>query len=114
MDCMPQVHVAAIHAKSGYETFTPGIGALCRGDWITGAGVYRNSYRDPAAYAVIGKQPWSIGPVKIGAVFGGAVGYEDAVTPLVASFVSYGNIHFTVAPSFKKMAPAVVAISFTW
>jgi len=115
MDCLPHIHVAAIHADHGYRSFTPGIGAMCRGKYLLGAGVYKNSLGNGSAYAAAGWQPWTLWGVKIGGLAGVVSGYEeDRVVPLAALFVSYKHLHFSFIPEVKTKTPAVMGFSFTF
>lgn len=115
MDCLPQIHVAAIHADHGYRSFTPGIGVMCKGKVLVGAGLYKNSLGDGSTYAAVGYQPWIVGGVKIGAIVGAATGYKHYdVVPLAAVLMSYKHLHFTFIPEVKAKTPAVLGISFTF
>jgi hypothetical protein len=114
MDCLPHIHVAAVHAESGYRSFTPGIGVLCGSRILAGAGVYSNSYGDASAYGAVGMQPWTVGGWKFGAVTGVVTGYAKSPAPLGALLVSYGVLHLSILPPVKGKTPAVVAFSFTW
>jgi hypothetical protein len=49
---------------------------LCRGKYLLGAGVYRNSVGSTSAYAAAGYQPWTLSGLKIGALVGAVSGYE--------------------------------------
>ena len=115
MDCLPHIHVAALHAEQGYRSFVPGLGAFCRdGDTLLGAGVFKNSIGNTSAYFVGGLQPLRFGSVKAGAVLGAATGYYHAVVPLGAAVLSYKHIHLSVIPKVEGKAPATLAFSFTW
>lgn len=125
MDCLPQIHVAAIHGEAGYHSNVPGIGVFCRnGDAVLGAGRYANSEkvipRKYSNYAIVGLQPYRIGPVRVGGVIGVVDGYayqDGKPFPMAALLVSYqasfGELHFTVVPPVKKVTPAVVQLSYT-
>lgn len=116
MDCLPHIHVAAIHADPGhgYNTFTPGIGVMCESKFLVGGGIYRNSISRTSTYAAVGYQPMRLANVKIGFIAGAVTGYLEDVVPLAAVLVSYKNVHFTLIPEVKTKTPAVVGISFTW
>lgn len=120
MDCLPQIHVAAIHAPSEVEhkTFTPGIGVLCRIETVSfGAGVYSNSVGKPSKYATGAWQPFKIGPVAVGAFAGVVDGYRannGGFIPMAGLAASWGHIHVIAWPKYKDYTPAVVAISFTF
>lgn len=121
MDCMPQLHLAAIHAEPGYRGDTPGLGVLCRdGDLLAGAGLLRNSIGQRSAYAIAGWQPLRLGPVRIGAVAGAINGYryrDGAAMPFAAGVVSVpagrAEIHLTVIPS-SPVSPATLGLSLSW
>jgi hypothetical protein len=115
MDCLPHIHVAAIHADHGYRSFTPGLGVMCESKVLLGAGAYKNSLGDLSTYAAAGYQPWKLGALKIGALAGVATGYKHYdVVPLAAVLVSYKNLHFTFIPEVKTKTPAVLGLSFTF
>lgn len=113
MDCLPHIHVAAIHASHGYHSFTPGLGVMCEAKYLLGGGVYKNSMGHTSKYVAAGYQPWRVGEVKIGAIGGVVSGYLPGVVPLAAVFVSYRDMHFTFIPEVKTKTPAVLGISFT-
>lgn len=119
MDCLPHVHTIAIHAPGpkNYETFTPGIGVLCRADTLlVGAGAYRNSNGDPSKYVAAGWQPLRLGPVRLGAMFGLVDGYTrrgGAFAPMGGVSLSWGNAHLLMWPRVANYTQAGVALSFT-
>jgi len=114
MDCLPQIHVAAIHSQSHYEAFTPGLGLMClEGDFLLGAGAYRNSLGRSSIYGAGGWRPINAGPVRVGAVLGLVTGYMYDVVPLGGILVSYENIHFTIIPEVEGKTPTTIGISFT-
>jgi hypothetical protein len=86
MLCAPLIHLFALHFGQYHETVgTPGIGAVCDISAATpqalrpaelAAGIYRNSDRDTSVYAVFSSQPWSVGPLRLGAFIGTVNGYE--------------------------------------
>lgn len=115
MDCLPHIHVAAIHADHGYRSFTPGIGTMCKSKYLLGAGIYKNSLGNSSVYAAAGWQPWKVSGLDIGGLAGVVSGYEkDRVVPLAALLVSYKHMHFTFIPEVKTKTPAVLGISFTY
>lgn len=102
MDCVPHIHVAAIHADAGagYNNDTKGIGVLCAlgekageevnksrqpldglADGLSGrlsmlVGQLKNSEGARSSYAALSYHAWSMGPVSVG-WFGGVVtGYQ--------------------------------------
>ena len=113
MDCLPQLHVAAIHAEAGFNSFTPGLGVLCRKkDYLAGAGVYHNSIRKTSAYAIIGWQPWEVAGVKFGVVVGVATGYYQPIMPMAAGAISYRGVNLLLIPRVQGVTPATLALSF--
>ncbi|WP_291015032.1 hypothetical protein [Hydrogenophaga sp.] len=120
MDCLPHIHVAAIHAPSEveYKTFTPGIGVLCRkSDFFGGVGVYSNSHGNRSFYASSGWQPIKVGPVAIGAFAGVVDGYRRGggkFVPMAGLMASWGHIHVIAWPRADKESAAGAAISFTF
>ena len=123
MDCLPQIHVAAIHAQAEhdgvrYKTFTPGIGVLCRSedDVISGAGVYSNSHGNISKYVMAGWQPLDIGGAKAGFFLGAADGYRrgnGGFAPIGGLSVSYGNVHIIAWPKADAWSSAGASLSFT-
>ena len=78
MHCAPLIHLFALHFGQYHETAeTLGLGAVCALEAPAAAapvelaaGFYRNSDRKNSVYAVAGYQPWSIGPLRVGAFVG--------------------------------------------
>ena len=119
MDCLPQIHVAAIHAEAGYNIATPGIGVLCRtdDDVIGGIGIYKNSNDNVSKYAQIGWQPLEVAGVKLGAFFGTVDGYRrgnGSFVPMGGLVASWGHIHVIAWPAADKYSSAGIALSFTF
>ena len=120
MDCLPHIHVAALHAPSEqkFRTFTPGIGVLCKqGDLSAGAGVYSNSVGDRSKYVMGAWQPLRMGPVNVGAFAGIVDGYKanrGGFVPMAGLALSWGHVHIIAWPKYKDYTPAVVAVSFTF
>lgn len=132
-ECMPHVHVGALHAEGGYENTTPGLGVLCReGDALAGAGVYRNSVADTSLYAIVGWQPLTVAGVRLGGFlgvvngypyrggaffpFGGAVASVPVprnVVRLVNDGFKDGEIHLNYMPKVRDVSPHTLAISAT-
>lgn len=117
MDCLPHIHVAALHAEPGYRTATPGIGILCKqADTLLGAGLYSNSIGNLSKYAFAGWQPLQLGQVKLGVIAGVVDGYRmnnGGATPMAALVASYKHIHLTLIPGTPKN-DAALALSFTF
>jgi hypothetical protein len=118
MDCLPQLHVAAIHAEAGYNTATPGIGVLCSdGVYMLGAGVYRNSVSKHSNYAIGGKYLGRINSVTYGIVGGMVDGYaarNGHFIPLAGVVLTYKQLHLMLVPPVHKQSPALVEFSFTF
>lgn len=124
MDCLPHIHVAAIHAEAGYETYTPGIGVFCREtNTILGAGVYLNSEKTKprleSKYAFVGYQPFRVDDWKVGAIIGVVDNYSKynygwgPLAGIAASKpTSFGETHLMFVPK-TKYSPTLVQISFT-
>ncbi len=113
MDCLPQLHIAAIHDVAGYRGDTYGLGVLCRltgvnDAWATAAGRFRNSVGGYSDYASMGYQPWTFAGVRLGG-FAGMIngyaykngGYFPYAGALASIPVSFGEVH-------------VVGIPMTW
>jgi hypothetical protein len=115
MDCLPQLHVAAIHAESGYNTATPGIGVLCAdGNYILGAGMFRNSISKKSSYAIGGKYLGTINGIQYGLIGGVINGYNNGkVLPLGGFVASYKQMHLLFTPPVSGQSPALVEVSFT-
>jgi hypothetical protein len=115
MDCLPQIHVAAIHAEAGYNTATPGIGMLCSdGTYILGAGAFRNSVSQKSSYAIGGHYFGAINGIQFGFVAGIINGYATAkVLPLGGLVASYKQLHLLFAPPVSGQSPALVEFSIT-
>ena len=114
MDCLPHLHLVAIHAERGYRSEIPGIGVLCREKKsLVGGGVYRNSVHRETAYLAAGWQPVEAGMMRLGVIAGMASGYRDYPVPIAAGFVSIGHLHLTLVPKVRNTTPATLGISFT-
>lgn len=119
MDCLPQLHVAAYHARPGYNNDTPGIGVLCalapKVDF--GVGTYYNSVRKQSTYIGLAWQPYSVGPVSFGVMGGAVTGYSSYPRILGAAVASVPAgpliLHFTAVPGASN-SPAVAAFSISW
>jgi len=118
MDCLPQIHTVAIHATSGFEAITPGLGVLCRTDvFLTGLGVIRNSEKHMSNYAFVGWQPIRLLGFDVGAIAGLVDGYSynnRKVGPLAAVSVRYDNTYFTIIPKVKGVSEFAIGVSFTF
>jgi hypothetical protein len=122
MDCLPHIHVAAIHDSAGFQSATPGIGVFCTREKedssaMMGAGVFENSLGRTSVYGMYGWRPLSVGPVKLG-VFGGAItGYKKSVDIFGGASASlpfsWGEVHVLLLPNVPKISPTTLALSFT-
>jgi hypothetical protein len=117
MDCLPHIHVAAIHAESGFSSATPGLGILCKQtDTLLGAGVYSNSIGNLSKYAFAGWRPLQIDAIKLGVIVGVVDGYRmnnGGAAPMAALVASYKHINLTLIPGTPKNV-AALALSFTF
>jgi hypothetical protein len=117
MDCLPQIHTVAIHARSGFESLTPGIGMLCRtGTFTTGLGIIRNSEKYVSNYAFVGWQPIKLLGFDAGAIAGLIDGYSynnRGIGPLAAISIRHSNTYFTVIPKVKGVSEFAIGVSFT-
>lgn len=118
IDCLPQLHVAAIHEVAGYRNDTPGIGIICRNATIlAGAGFYRNSIAHRSNYAIIGYQPFTPMGIRLG-VFAGIVngypyrsGNYFVAGGVIASLpLTFGELYVVTTPH-TSINPAVIEFS---
>lgn len=120
IDCAPQIHVAAIHAKAGYNGDTPGIGLLCpiANNTSLAVGTYRNSLSMQSNYAAAVWQPLHLGPLRVGALAGVVTGYRRDFTPMAALAVSVPvraiELHLVAVPAVSNASPATAALSFSF
>lgn len=127
MDCLPQIHVAAIHSEAEYHTYVPGIGVLCEeGVYVFGVGQYKNSekdvlnFRKTSNYVMFGAHPLKVYNWKIGAtgLLLNGYSYKNGEWFLGAGLIAshpipIGNVHFLYIPKIKNITPHVLQISFT-
>lgn len=120
--CDAHFHVAAYHAEPGYQSATPGVGALCPlqlRDSRLAVGTFRNSVDRQSYYAAVVWQPVRLGPVRTG-LFGGMVtGYRDNPMPFGAVVASYqvsrtAELHLTVIPKVNNLSPFTAALSVSF
>ena len=122
-DCLPQIHLAAVHAAAGYSGDTLGLGIACRrGDILASAGFYRNSIARHSNYAIVGCQSFVVGGIRWGPFAGVASGYLYRngnylpVGGLVASIpIPLGELHIAVIPKTvvsPMTAEASIAFQF--
>ncbi len=125
MDCLPQIHMVAIHSEPGYRSLVPGVGLLCEKDsYILGGGQYSNSIGRMSAYVMVGKYLFEYDSTRIGAIAGGVTGY-DTGTPMgsaplagmtLTKEVHWGPIHSINAllvPKVQGLTPAFVQFNLT-
>ncbi len=122
MDCLPQLHLAAIHDVAGYRGDTQGIGVLCRlsgirNDWAAGAGRFRNSVAGYSNYLSMGYQPWQVGGVRLGGFAGAINGYayrNGGYFPYAGAIASipmpFGEVHVVGIPTTPH-TPATLEFS---
>jgi hypothetical protein len=95
------VNLASYHwdraavAEQDFNEFNPGIGFETQvvdengDDYIAMAGIYRNSIRRPAVYALLGDKPFQSGRFAAGWVIGGLTGGARGTVPVAGFLVSY-------------------------
>ena len=123
MDCLPQLHLAAIHDVAGYRGDTTGLGLICRRpvstweDGLVGAGRFRNSVAGYSNYAAVGHQPWRLGSVRLGGFAGVINGYQyrnGGYFPFAAAMASvpvpFGEVHAVALPA-TSFSPTTFEIS---
>lgn len=119
MDCLPHLHIAAIHSEAGYRSDVPGLGVMCRdGLALLGAGRFSNSIGGSSSYAAAGYQK-VFGAWRLGFIAGVIDGYErDVVQPLGAMIVSrdigFGDANLMAIPHIPGKTPSVVQLSLTF
>jgi hypothetical protein len=122
MDCLPHIHVAAIHDSAGFQSATPGIGVFCTREKedssaIMGAGILENSLGRTSVYGMYGWRPLSVGPVKLGAFGGVITGYKKAADVFVGLSASVpfnrGEVHLLLLPNVPRISPTTLGLSFT-
>ncbi|MYN03911.1 hypothetical protein GTP41_17595 [Pseudoduganella sp. DS3] len=96
----------------GFDDTNPGIGAEYRFSTVAAvtAGRFHNSDRQMSNYAGIYYQPWSVGPLRLGAVVGGFDGYPKmrnggwflAAIPVVSLEYQRVGVNFAIVPTYKE------------
>ena len=117
-DCLPQVHLAAVHAAAGYSGDTLGLGVVCRAErLLIGAGFYRNSMAQHSNYGMVAYQPIALGGVRLGVFAGMVNGYSYRggnyfpMAGLLSSLpLPIGELHMAVIPQ-TSVNPAVAEFS---
>ena len=96
----------------GFDDTNPGFGAEYRFSTVASltAGRFHNSDRRMSNYAGVYYQPWSIGPLRLGAVIGGFDGYPKmrdggwflAAIPVVSVEYQRIGVNFAIVPTYKE------------
>jgi hypothetical protein len=96
----------------GFDDTNPGFGAEYRFSTVASltAGRFHNSDRRMSNYAGVYYQPWSIGPLRLGAVIGGFDGYPKmrdggwflAAIPVVSVEYQRVGVNFAIVPTYKE------------
>lgn len=96
----------------GFDDTNPGIGAEYRFSTVASvtAGRFHNSDRQMSNYAGIYYQPWSVGPLRVGAVVGAFDGYPKmrnggwflAAIPVVSLEYQRVGVNFAIVPTYKE------------
>jgi hypothetical protein len=96
----------------GFDDTNPGLGAEYRFSTVASltAGRFHNSDRRMSNYAGVYYQPWSIGPLRLGAVIGGFDGYPKmrdggwflAAIPVVSVDYQRVGVNFAIVPTYKE------------
>ncbi len=95
----------------GFDDTNPGFGAEYRFSTVASftAGRFHNSDRRMSNYAGLYYQPWSIGPLRLGAVIGAFDGYPKmrdggwflAAIPVVSMEYQRVGVNFAIVPTYK-------------
>jgi hypothetical protein len=104
----------------GFDDTNPGFGAEYRFSTVASAtaGRFHNSDRHMSNYAGIYYQPWSIGPVRLGAVIGGFNGYPKmrdggwflAAIPVVSVEYQRVGVNFAIVPTYKERLHGALSV----
>ncbi|WP_374580768.1 hypothetical protein [Pseudoduganella sp.] len=96
----------------GFDDTNPGFGAEYRFSTVASvtAGRFHNSDRQMSNYAGLYYQPWSVGPVRLGAVVGAFDGYPKmrnggwflAAIPVVSVQYQRVGVNFAIVPTYKE------------
>jgi hypothetical protein len=78
------LHLASLHAPSGFDNANYGAGLECRmtKEWSAEMGGYRNSYGQGSAYVAGGYRHTFANQWAVGAAIGIATGYPDGTIPV--------------------------------
>lgn len=86
-------------------------------DWIKDSrfvgGFYKNSFYKESVYAGVTYMPWTIGPAKIGAMFGLVTGYDNKpIMPTVLPTVSFEGkqygVNIGLMPTWSESRAGIV------
>ncbi len=104
----------------GFDDTNPGFGAEYRFSTVASvtAGRFHNSDRQMSNYAGVYYQPWSIGPVRLGAVIGGFNGYPKmrdggwflAAIPVVSVEYQRVGVNFAIVPTYKERLHGALSV----
>ena len=96
----------------GFDDTNPGFGAEYRFSTVASvtAGRFHKSDRQMSYYAGLYYQPWSVGPVRLGAVVGAFDGYPKmrnggwflAAIPVVSVEYQRVGVNFAIVPTYKE------------
>jgi hypothetical protein len=96
----------------GFDDTNPGLGVEYRFSTVASAtaGRFHNSDRQMSNYAGVYYQPWSIGPVRLGAVVGAFDGYPKmrdggwflAAIPVLSVEYQRVGVNFAIVPTYKE------------
>jgi hypothetical protein len=96
-------------AEQHLNEINPGIGIrFVDGDYHKMVGVYKNSYSNTSAYALLAWTPVKVGPANIGAVAGIVTGYLHPYKPAAGIYSSIKvsektNINVTLVPTIRAV-----------
>jgi len=123
IDCLPQIHMVAIHATPGYQDTVPGFAALCEYDrYLAGVGTYKNSIGRVSEYAMVGAYAFQYEKFRVGAIAGVVNGYRDdnGVSPLGGVITSYklnwhgiDSLNTLLVPPVQGLTPAFIQFNIT-
>ncbi len=104
----------------GFDDTNPGFGAEYRFSTVASvtAGRFHNSDRQMSNYAGVYYQPWSIGPVRLGAVVGAFDGYPKmrnggwfwAAIPVVSVEYQRVGVNFAIVPTYKERLHGAISV----
>ncbi len=106
LDCLPLIHLAAVHAVAGYNSDTLGLGLICqKNSTLASIGRYRNSVTQHSNYALVGYQPVTWLGARWGAFAGMVNGYPHRnggyfpMGGIISSIpLPLGELHIAILP----------------